>query len=95
MDAGQRIVLSADRPPSEIAGLDERVASRLQAGLAVAVEAPDAALRLSILRAKAARAVPGARLARGRRRAGAPGLSHHLQRRVLEGASRGSSPTPR
>lgn len=56
MDAGKRIVLSADRPPSEIAGLDERVASRLQSGLAVAVEPADAPLRLAILRAKAARA---------------------------------------
>lgn len=51
-DAGARVVVSADRPPSEIAGLEERLASRLQGGLVVAVEPADAALRLAVLRAK-------------------------------------------
>lgn len=51
-DQGRRIVLSADRAPAEIAHLDERVASRLQAGLVVQIQPPDEALRLAVLRLK-------------------------------------------
>ena len=51
---GARVVLTADRLPSEIAGLDERVRSHMTAGLVATLEAPDALVRREILRVKAA-----------------------------------------
>jgi len=51
---GARVVLTADRLPSEIAGLDERVRSHMAAGLVATMEAPDALVRREILRVKAA-----------------------------------------
>jgi chromosomal replication initiator protein len=87
VDQGARIVLSADRPPAEIRALEERVASRLQAGLVVAVEPADEALRLAILRAKAAQARaqdPSLRLGEGVLEFLAARISANV--RVLEGA---------
>jgi len=54
VDAGARVVLTADRLPSEIAGLDERVSSHMTAGLVATLESPDALVRREILRVKAA-----------------------------------------
>jgi chromosomal replication initiator protein len=54
VDIGARVVLTADRLPSEIAGLDERVRSHMTAGLVATLEPPDALVRREILRAKAA-----------------------------------------
>ena len=51
---GARVVLTADRLPSEIAGLDERVRSHMTAALVATLEAPDALVRRDILRVKAA-----------------------------------------
>ncbi len=54
VDVGARVVLTADRLPGEIAGLDERVRSHMTAGLVATLEPPDALVRREILRAKAA-----------------------------------------
>lgn len=51
---GARVVLTADRLPGEIAGLDERVSSHMTAGLVATLESPDALVRREILRVKAA-----------------------------------------
>jgi chromosomal replication initiator protein len=51
---GARVVLTADRLPSKIAGLEERVSSHMTAGLVATLESPDALVRREILRVKAA-----------------------------------------
>jgi len=43
--AGRQIVLSADRAPRDIEGLEERLRSRFEGGLVVAIEPPDTVLR--------------------------------------------------
>jgi chromosomal replication initiator protein len=55
VDAGVRVVLTGDRLPRDIADLDLRLRSQITAGLVAEIEAPDAAVRRKILRAKAAR----------------------------------------
>ena len=49
----KQIVISADRAPGEIDGLEERIKSRLQWGLVVDLHPTDYELRLGILQAKA------------------------------------------
>ncbi|WP_103026772.1 chromosomal replication initiator protein DnaA [Salinibacter altiplanensis] len=51
--AGNQIVLSADRPPREIDGLEERLLSRFQWGLSADLKPPGLDTRISILRRKA------------------------------------------
>ena len=48
----KQIVISADRAPGEIDGLEERIKSRLQCGLVVDVHPTDYELRLGILQEK-------------------------------------------
>jgi chromosomal replication initiator protein len=55
LDIGARVVLTGDRLPREIAGLDERLCSHMSAGLVASLEPPDALVRRDILRVKAAR----------------------------------------
>jgi chromosomal replication initiator protein len=59
IDAGKQVVIAADRPPSELESLDERVRSRLSGGLCVEMKSFDEALRLKVVEARvqAARAV--------------------------------------
>jgi len=53
IDQSKQIVISADRSPNEIDGLEERIRSRLQWGLVVDIHPTDYELRLGILHAKA------------------------------------------
>ncbi|MEM7270798.1 MAG: chromosomal replication initiator protein DnaA, partial [Pseudomonadota bacterium] len=53
IDEGKQIVISADGPPVDIDGLEERIKSRLQWGLVVDIHPTDYELRLGILQSKA------------------------------------------
>jgi len=50
--SGRQIVMTCDRPPTEIADVDERLISRLAGGLIVDVGVPDYETRVAILRSK-------------------------------------------
>ena len=52
IDAGRQVVIAADRPPSELDAIDERVRSRLAGGICVEMQGFDEGLRLKILEAR-------------------------------------------
>jgi len=75
LDAGVRVVLSADHLPRRSDGFEPRLCSQMAAGLVAEIEPPDAAVRRRILRAKAS--------------AGGVGVPDDCLDRLVEGA-RGS-----
>jgi chromosomal replication initiator protein len=52
-DSHRQIVLTADRPPRELEGVEERLVSRFDWGLTVDLRPPDLETRIAILRSKA------------------------------------------
>ncbi len=54
-DASKQVVVSCDRPPSDLVSLEERLTSRFQCGLVADIHAPDLETRVAILRQKSAR----------------------------------------
>jgi len=56
VDAGKQIVISADKSPSDLSGLEDRLRTRLGCGMVADLHATTFELRISILGAKAQRA---------------------------------------
>jgi chromosomal replication initiator protein len=56
IDAGKQVVVAADRPPSDLETAEDRMRSRLQAGLVVEMGTLDEALRVRILESRIANA---------------------------------------
>ena len=54
VDQGRQIVISADKSPSDLVGMEERLISRLNCGLVADIHATTYELRLGILQSKAA-----------------------------------------
>ena len=52
-DANKQIVLTSDRPPHQLSGIQERLVSRFEWGFAVEVLPPDVEHRVAILQTKA------------------------------------------
>jgi chromosomal replication initiator protein len=52
-DAGSQIVLTSDRPPSDLQALEDRLRERFQSGLVADIRPPDFPTRLAILRKRA------------------------------------------
>jgi chromosomal replication initiator protein len=52
LTAGRQLILSADRPPAAIAGLEPRLVSRFSAGLVLAMDPPGIETRMRIIEQK-------------------------------------------
>ena len=52
VDQGKQIIVSSDRAPTEISGIEDRIVSRLQSGLVVDLHPTNYELRLGILQQK-------------------------------------------
>jgi chromosomal replication initiator protein len=52
-DAGKQVVLTSDRPPKELPGVEDRLVSRFEWGLVADIKPPDYETRVAILRKKA------------------------------------------
>jgi chromosomal replication initiator protein len=87
VDQHKQIIISADRAPGEITGLEDRIKSRLQWGLVVDLHPTDYELRLGILQSKAESQLednPGVTIRPGVMEFLAHRISSNV--RVLEGA---------
>jgi chromosomal replication initiator protein len=62
-DAHKQIVVTADKAPKDIAGMEERLISRFNQGLVADTQQPDLETRIAILRARADEDTGNARLA--------------------------------
>jgi len=87
IEGQKQIIISADRSPGEIKGLEDRIKSRLQCGLVVDLHPTDYELRLGILQTKAEMyrgQYPDLKISEGV----LPFLAHRISTnvRVLEGA---------
>jgi chromosomal replication initiator protein len=56
LDAGKQVIVAADRPPCDLESVEERMRSRLQAGLVIEMSTLDEVLRVKILEARIAAA---------------------------------------
>jgi len=56
IDSARQVVVAADRPPTELESLDERVRSRLKGGVMLEIGMPDYEMRKQILNTRYARA---------------------------------------
>ena len=52
-DAGSQLVLTSDRLPRDLGAVEDRLRERFEAGLVTAIEPPDLATRLAVLRKRA------------------------------------------
>ena len=52
IEKGSQVVISADRPPSNLDKIQERIRSRLAGGLVIDIQPPDLDLRIKILKSK-------------------------------------------
>ncbi len=52
IERGSQIVISSDRPPSDLTKIQERIRSRMSGGLVIDIQPPDLDLRIKILKSK-------------------------------------------
>jgi len=52
IEKGSQVVISADRPPSSLDKIQERIRSRMSGGLVIDIQPPDLDLRIKILKSK-------------------------------------------